>query len=364
MQRAAHRADRAGERGGDVGAGRGDDAGGEGRGVHAVLGRRAPVGVDRLDVLGVRLAAPADQELLGERRALVDLAAAGRPAGRARAPTGRRTTAPSRRPATRSCAGLLVGDVVGLAACRASARASRPRPARRRARRRCGSGCCRARPAAGPGCRSRRSSSPQTFSNGTRPTMLLDVDAAVAQRRALLVGLGDLGLERDDALESVVYLGHARSCDSVVDASASRSHARRRLPPRRTPVRLVAVLGLGVTDRRRPARGVRAAAGWTRPTWRPTRSRCSSAGTHDAVARRGRTSPTRWSSPPSSRRRARRRRGWCCSRASRPRRLRLLHQHRAPARAASWRPTRACALLFPWHLARAPGPGRGRRRRR
>ena len=33
-----------------------------------------PVGVDRLDVLGVGLALPADQELLGERAALVDLA--------------------------------------------------------------------------------------------------------------------------------------------------------------------------------------------------------------------------------------------------------------------------------------------------
>src|SRR2546422_226068 len=37
---------------------------------------------------------------------------------------------------------------------------------------------------------------------------LLDVDPAVAQRGALLVGLGDLCLERDDALEPVVYLGH------------------------------------------------------------------------------------------------------------------------------------------------------------
>ena len=48
-----------------VGAGRGDDARGEGRGVHAVLGGRDPVGVDRLDVVGVGLAAPADQEALG-----------------------------------------------------------------------------------------------------------------------------------------------------------------------------------------------------------------------------------------------------------------------------------------------------------
>jgi hypothetical protein len=34
------------------------------------------------------------------------------------------------------------------------------------------------------------------------PDEVLDVDAAVAQRAALLVGLGDLGLEGDDALDT------------------------------------------------------------------------------------------------------------------------------------------------------------------
>ena len=97
VERAAHGADGTGEGGGDVGTGRGDDAGGEGRGVHAVLGRRGPVGVDRVGVLGVGLALPADQELLGERVALVDRPSAVRPAGAGRGPTGRRTTAPSRR---------------------------------------------------------------------------------------------------------------------------------------------------------------------------------------------------------------------------------------------------------------------------
>jgi hypothetical protein len=38
---------------------------------------------------------------------------------------------------------------------------------------------------------------------------LLDVDAAVAQRGPLLVGLGDLRLERDDTFEAVLDLGHA-----------------------------------------------------------------------------------------------------------------------------------------------------------
>jgi hypothetical protein len=74
VQRPGQGADRAREARGDVGAGRGDDASGEGRGVHAVLGRGDEVGVDRLDVLGVGLAAPADHEALDDGAALVDLA--------------------------------------------------------------------------------------------------------------------------------------------------------------------------------------------------------------------------------------------------------------------------------------------------
>jgi hypothetical protein len=38
---------------------------------------------------------------------------------------------------------------------------------------------------------------------------VLDVDPAVAECGPLLVGLGDLGLERDDTFEAVVDLGHA-----------------------------------------------------------------------------------------------------------------------------------------------------------
>ena len=50
-------------------------------------------------------------------------------------------------------------------------------------------------------------SRPQTCSNGHRADEVLDVDAAVAQRAALLVGLGDLGGEGDDALEAGLDLG-------------------------------------------------------------------------------------------------------------------------------------------------------------
>ena len=45
-------------------------------------------------------------------------------------------------------------------------------------------------------------SRPQTFSNGIVTDELLDVDAAIAKVAAVLVGLGDLRFEGDDALEA------------------------------------------------------------------------------------------------------------------------------------------------------------------
>ena len=46
---------------------------------------------------------------------------------------------------------------------------------------------------------------------GDVPGELLDVHAAVPQRPALPVGLGDLGLERHDAFEPGLEFGHARA---------------------------------------------------------------------------------------------------------------------------------------------------------
>lgn len=43
------------------------------------------------------------------------------------------------------------------------------------------------------------------------PDEFLDVDAAIAQRRAFLVWLGDLGFEGDDAFQAVLDLGHVDS---------------------------------------------------------------------------------------------------------------------------------------------------------
>jgi hypothetical protein len=53
---------------------------------------------------------------------------------------------------------------------------------------------------------------------------LLDVDPAVAEGGALLVRLGDLGLEGDDALQAVVDLGHAAlsSCRGVAPGGLRR----------------------------------------------------------------------------------------------------------------------------------------------
>ena len=41
---------------------------------------------------------------------------------------------------------------------------------------------------------------------------VLDVDAAVAQRAAVLVGFGDLGLEGDDAFEAGAVVGWPSQC--------------------------------------------------------------------------------------------------------------------------------------------------------
>ena len=59
-----------------------------------------------------------------------------------------------------------------------------------------------------PGSKLSSTRRPQTFSYGYVADEVLDVDAAVAERAALLVGLGDLGLDGDDALESWLELVH------------------------------------------------------------------------------------------------------------------------------------------------------------
>ena len=72
VQRPGHRADRTGQRRANVGAGRCDHPGGEGGGVHPVLGSGDPVGVDGLDVLGIGFYLPAGHKWCGHRGTFVD----------------------------------------------------------------------------------------------------------------------------------------------------------------------------------------------------------------------------------------------------------------------------------------------------
>ena len=58
-----------------------------------------------------------------------------------------------------------------------------------------------------PGCEPAVDEQSPDVAVGHPADEVLDVDAAVAQRRALLVGLGDLALEGDDAFEAGVEVG-------------------------------------------------------------------------------------------------------------------------------------------------------------
>ena len=63
-----------------------------------------------------------------------------------------------------------------------------------------------------PGSNLPSTSRPQTCSNGYCADELLDVDTSIPERRAFLVGLRNLRLERDHAFEpwaEVVHVAHA-----------------------------------------------------------------------------------------------------------------------------------------------------------
>ena len=90
------------------------------------------------------------------------------------------------------------------------ARSSRSRSGRRPGCRRSAPVSGTARPAAGPARSCRRREAPHPAERDTAD-QVLDVDTAIAQGRALLVGLGDLRLERDHALEAVMDLNHVDS---------------------------------------------------------------------------------------------------------------------------------------------------------
>ena len=200
VQRARERAHRGRQRRAAVRAGRRGHARREGRRVEPVLGRADPVRVDRLDVLRVGLAAPAEQELLGRGLALGDHVV-----GRRLAPVGdgggaRDDLHHQRREPAEVLAGLLVGDLVQLPELPLA------REARRLRLEVGGRLAGQARGLVGLGVRHLRL---EVVVDEEAPDVLvrvvadelLDVDAAVAERAALAVGLGDLRLDGDDALE-------------------------------------------------------------------------------------------------------------------------------------------------------------------
>ena len=65
-----------------------------------------------------------------------------------------------------------------------------------------------ARQAGRPGSRCVVDEQPPDLLERTLPDEILDIDAAVAKRAAVAVGLGDLGLERNNALEAGLELAH------------------------------------------------------------------------------------------------------------------------------------------------------------
>ncbi len=201
VQWAGHGADGSGECGGDVGAGGGDDAGGEGGGVEAVFGGGDPVGVDGFGVRGVGVAFPAGHEACGDGFALVDLllrhrwlvdAACrlcdvgqchDRGAGELVAGGGvvdveQGLVAPDG--GEHGQAGLDVdADVAGVDG----------------ERERLGRWESWSEAAVDEQC-------PDVAEGDVFGDEVFDVDAAVAQRAAVLVRLGDVGGERDDAFET------------------------------------------------------------------------------------------------------------------------------------------------------------------
>ena len=180
-----------------------------------MLGGGDPVGVDRLDVPRVRLSAPARAGSARRSTRVVELGLRARAAARRPRADWATNDSAAAEAAREVVARLLVADVDQLAESPSRRRAARAPPAGRRARRRVRTGSAlRLGRAAGPGSKAPSTSRPQTLLEGDRADEVLDVDAAVAQRAAVAVGLGDLGGEGDDALETrldFAHLAHFRS---------------------------------------------------------------------------------------------------------------------------------------------------------
>ena len=167
-----------------------------------MLGGGDPVGVDRLDVVGVGLAAPADQEALGDRRAPRRPSAAGpaaAPVPRADWATKVSAITEARARSSRACS-----SAMSISGCKPHSGAEHRQRSLDVDARVAASGRSAACGSAGgrPGSKRAVDEQAPDLLERHRADEVLDVDAAVAQRAALLVGLGDLGGEGDDALEA------------------------------------------------------------------------------------------------------------------------------------------------------------------
>ena len=151
---------------------------------------------------------------------------------------------------------------------------------------RSGSSACS--PIGSPGSKRPSTSRPKTLLEGDGADQLLDVDAAIAQRAAVAVGLGDLGRERDDALEPGLDLAHG--------ADSTR---RLRAPPASVAsrARVADDLMFRGTGRARGARARRRDA--RRGSWSSTRWSGSRSSTR-ASARSSQVDPTARSRPPTA----------------------------------------------------------------
>ena len=189
-----------------------------------MLGRGDPVGVERLDLLRVGLAAPADQE---PRRCVLALRHLGLGDRRLLPARGLRDDRERRAGELREIvARLLVGDVDDLL-----------HPPLRAERRERGLEVGRDRPARilqlDPVDRLQRrvdvlvDEQPPDVLERVAADELLDVDAAIAERAAVLVRLGDLRLERDHAFEPRAEFSGAHSLRrGSVQNVANRSGTR------------------------------------------------------------------------------------------------------------------------------------------
>src|SRR6266576_939166 len=218
VQRARERAYGRGEGGAAIRARRSDDASSERRRVQAVLGRADPVRIDRLHMTRVGLTTPPEQKLLRGSLATpnhivgddVRLSV-----GETRGTRDDRHHL--RRQPAEILARLLVGDLVQLAELPF---AGKPR---RLGLEVCGRIAGEPRRLVRLGIRHLRiqvvvdEEAPDVLV-GNLPDERLDVDTPVAKRPALAVGLHDLRLDGDDALEprfEVVVAAHVSSSSSI-----------------------------------------------------------------------------------------------------------------------------------------------------